>query len=148
MKKCGLAFVLFSLLWLSGCASVQLSSPAEDAGAKAFSPAPGRASLYIYRNEMIGAAVPMEVRVNGKTLGSTAAKTFFVVDVPPGKHSIVSRAENEAHLAVEAEPNKNYFIWQEVKLGLLYARTMLLLVDEAKGRAGVLESSLIRSATH
>ncbi len=36
-------------------------------------PAPNKASLYIYRNESFGAAIPMTVAVNGKALGQTAA---------------------------------------------------------------------------
>jgi hypothetical protein len=145
MSKVLFALIIFPLVLISGCASVQLAPPPEDAKAKEFKPSPGRANLYIYRNEMYGAAVSMDVLVNGKMIGSTSAKTYFLIDVPPGKHNIISKAENDAALTVEATPNKSYFIWQEVKMGLLYARTMLLLVNEEKGKAGVLESALIHT---
>jgi hypothetical protein len=35
------------------------------------------------------------------------------------------------------------YVWQEVKMGVMYARNKLTLVDEATGKAGVNECSLI-----
>jgi hypothetical protein len=40
---------------------------------------------------------------------------------------------------------KNYFVWQEVKMGMFAPRSLLQLVDEGKGRAGVSECKLIES---
>ena len=128
---------------VTGCASVPMASPEHDARAKAFSVKPDKANLYIYRNEAFGAAVKIDVALNGKPIGETAAKTYFVLEVAPGKHTLTSKAENTEVLDVSTEPGKNYFIWQEVKLGLLFARNKLQLVDEATGKAGVAECNLI-----
>jgi hypothetical protein len=38
--------------------------------------------------------------------------------------------------------NKLYYIWQEVKMGMMYARNKLHLVNESQGQKGVLESEL------
>ncbi|WP_168196438.1 hypothetical protein [Bdellovibrio sp. NC01] len=38
---------------------------------------------------------------------------------------------------------KNYYVWQEVKMGILWARTKLHKVDEAEGQAGVRQCSLV-----
>lgn len=131
------------LLSFSGCASVPMSTPDQDAKAKGFSPLPGRASLYIYRNENFGAAIPMTVSVNKRTLGQTAAKTYFQLNVVPGRYTIESNAENVSTLNLWADAGKNYYVWQEVKMGMWSARSALQQVDEAKGKAGVLESKLI-----
>ncbi|HOS94463.1 MAG TPA: 30S ribosomal protein S6--L-glutamate ligase, partial [Armatimonadota bacterium] len=48
-------------LWLSGCAFVHKASEAEDAQAKAFTTRPGKGALYIYRSELLGAALGLEV---------------------------------------------------------------------------------------
>ena len=48
-------------------------------------------------------------------------------------------------LTLDVEQGKQYFIWQEVKMGLLYARNLLQEVDESVGRAGVLECKMIQS---
>ncbi len=127
---------------LVGCASVPMGSMEEDAKAKAFVPPPDKAALYIYRNETFGAAVPMNLSVNGRNIGQSAAKTYFLFNVVPGCYSGESTAENVAELKLQMEPGKNYFVWQEVKMGMWMARSQLHQVDEATGRAGVQESKL------
>jgi hypothetical protein len=134
------------ILVLSGCASVPMAPLAQDATAKEFAPAPSRASLYIYRNESFGAAIPMTVSVNGKALGQTAAQTYFRLSLSPGQYSVESHAENVSTLPLTVEADKNYFVWQEVKMGLWMARSHLQQVDEATGRAGVMESKLVASS--
>ena len=94
----------------------------------------------------MGAAVKMDVELDGKLVGQTVAKSYFALEVPPGKHTLISKAENDSVLDVIAEAGKNYFVWQEVKMGLMYARNKLQLVDEAIGKVGVAESKLIESA--
>jgi hypothetical protein len=128
---------------LTGCASVKMASPNDDAKAKTFATSPNQANLYIYRNEFMGAAIRMAVEIDGKEIGKTGPKSYFAVSVAPGKHTLISRSENDFNLDVVTEAGKNYYVWQEVKMGLLYARTKLQLVDEAQGQAGVKESQLI-----
>lgn len=136
--------VLIALL--SGCASVPMASLEQDATAKDFSTQPNKASVFIYRNENYGAAVPVTVSVNGKTLGQTAAMTYFRLNVAPGKYTINSHAEDVSVLGLDVDAGKNYFVWQEIKMGMWSARSKLQQVDEIKGRAGVSESKLIASS--
>jgi hypothetical protein len=131
------------LLLLSGCATVQTASIDQDAKAKDFLPIKNHASLYIYRNENLGAAIPMTVTLNGKALGQTAAKTYFRLNLAPGKYVIESHAENVSILPLTLEAEKNYFVWQEVKMGMWMARNMLQQTDETTARAGIMESKLI-----
>ena len=123
-----------------------MASVERDAQTKTFSVKPDKANIYVYRNESMGAAVKMDVELNGKPIGQTVAKTYFALEVAPGKHTLVSKAENDAVLDVPAEAGKNYFVWQEVKMGLLYARNKLMLVDEETGKTGVAECKLIETA--
>ena len=118
----------------------------QDAQAKQFLPVPKMAALYIYRNETFGAAIPMTVTVNGKALGQTASKTYFRLNVIPGKYTIESHAESISNLPLSVEAEKLYFVWQEVKMGVWMARSMLQSVDEKTGRSGVMESQLIASS--
>lgn len=67
----------------------------------------------------------------------------LLLTVNPGKHTLVSHAESDSTLAVDTKPGKNHFVWQEVKMGALYARSKLQLVDEKTGMAGVGECKLI-----
>lgn len=146
MKSLAVAFSAIFVLLLSGCASVPMAPLDHDAKAKDFSPIPDKASLYIYRNESFGAAIPMTVSVNGKALGQTAAQTYFRLNLTPGKYNVESHAENVSSLPITMEAGKNYFVWQEVKMGMWMARSLLQQTDETTGRAGVIESKLIASS--
>ncbi len=133
---------LIFVLLLSACAAVPMGDSKQDSIAKSFVAKPNVAGVYIYRNESFGAALRMDVEVDGKPIGQTAAKTYFFLDVPPGRHTFTSKSENEDTVTVDALAGKLYYIWQEVKMGLLYARTKMSLVSEEEGKRGVLESQL------
>ncbi|WP_180127716.1 DUF2846 domain-containing protein [Rhodoferax sp. BLA1] len=140
MKKfIALAAVTLSLV---GCASVNMGDAKQDTSAKKFVAPKDNAAVYIYRNESIGGAVKMDVELDGKPIGQTAAKTYLYKEVAPGKHTLSSKAENTDSLEIDAKPGALLYIWQEVKMGVLYARTKLHLVDTAQGQKGVLESKL------
>lgn len=127
---------------LVGCASVNMGTPQQDAAVKAFKAPADKAAIYVYRNESMGAAVKMDVAIDSQPVGQTAAKTFLYKEVAPGKHVVESKAENTDKVEVDAKPGMLYFIWQEVKMGALYARTKLHLVGEDEGKKGVNETKL------
>jgi len=140
MKK----FIAISAIALSlvGCASVNMGDAQQDASAKKFTAPKDNTAVYIYRNESMGGGVKMDVELDGKPIGQTAAKTYLYKEVAPGKHTLSSKAENTDSLEIDAKPGTLLYIWQEVKMGVLYARTKLHLVDEAQGKNGVLETKL------
>lgn len=138
------SLALLSLLALGGCASVPMASPQQDAAAKQFTVPPGKSRIYLYRNETFGAAVTMTVALDGKVMGRTASKTYFVWDVAPGRHTIDSETENDSKLTLNTVAGKPYFVWQEVKMGLFTPGSKLHLMDRKAGEAGVLECKLAR----
>lgn len=140
MKR--LLFAAFIASSLVGCASVPMGDAKQDAALKTFSVPADQAGVYIYRNETMGAAVTMDVELDGKPIGQTAANTYLYKEVAPGKHIISSKAENTDTVEIDAKPGTLSYIWQEVKMGLMYARTKLHLVGEAEGKKGVLETKL------
>jgi hypothetical protein len=129
---------------LAACATVPMAPPEADAKAKTFIVEPGKANVYVFRNESFGGAITMTVALNGKVMGQTGPKTFFLWQVDPGKHEIQSIAENTSTVSLDVEPAKNYFVWQEVKMGFWMARSALQVVDEATGRKGVEECKRIQ----
>lgn len=140
MKK--LASIAVIVLAISGCASVPMGDPKQDAALKTFKVDPDKAGIYIYRNESMGAAVKMDVAVDGQPIGQTAANTYLFKEVTPGKHVVSSSAENTDTLEVDAKQGTLAYVWQEVKMGVLYARTKLHLVPEDEGKKGVQETNL------
>ena len=125
-----------------GCASVPMADAPADAKAKQFAAKPDVAGIYVYRNETMGAAVTMDVTLDGKPLGQTGAQTYLYTEVQPGAHKLTSKAENTSELTIDAVAGKLYYVWQEVKMGVMSARSKLQLVDDATGKAGVQESKL------
>ena len=142
-------WVWLSAAWfavlMTGCASVPMSSMEEDAKAKTFSVNPSKSSIYLYRNENFGGAIPLTVSLDGKMAGQTAAKTYFLWEVDPGSHEIGSHAENVTTLKLNTEAGKPYYVWQEVKMGLWMPRSQLQQVDEETGRKAVLECKRAQS---
>jgi hypothetical protein len=123
-----------------------MASSADDLKAKEFkAPTNGKAGVYIYRNEFFGAAIKMDVFVDDWLIGSTAKQTYHYVELAPGRHIFKGKAENESLLDLNAAANKLYYIWQEVKMGVLTARNKLQLVGEEEGQKGVKESQLALS---
>lgn len=129
-------------LSLVGCASVNMGDAKQDAALKTFAITKDKAGVYIYRNESMGAAIKMNVELDGQAIGQTAANTYLYKEVTPGKHTFTSKAENDSSIEVDAKPGTLLYIWQEVKMGLLGARSKLQLVDQAQGQKGVLETKL------
>jgi hypothetical protein len=140
MKKLLAAVVVATSL--IGCASVPMGDPKQDAALKEFRVAPDKAGIYVYRNETMGAAVKMDVMVDGADVGKTAANTYLHTEVSPGKHTVTSKAENTDTIELDLKPGNIAYIWQEVKMGVMYARTKLHLVSEQDGKKGVQETKL------
>ncbi|MDR3163260.1 MAG: DUF2846 domain-containing protein [Helicobacteraceae bacterium] len=135
------AAALISAWFLSGCASVPMASNEADLAAKEFKmPTNGKAGVYVYRNEVMGAAIKMDALVDDQLIGSTAAQTYHYVEIAPGRHVFKGKAENESLLDLDAVANKLYYIWQEVKMGAFIARNKLQLVSAEQGQKGVKES--------
>jgi hypothetical protein len=127
---------------LVGCATVPMGDIKQDSALKAFQAKPDVAGLYIYRNESFGGAIRMDVEIDGMPVGQTVAKTYLFRAVVPGKHTVTSKSENTDSLEFDAVAGKLYYVWQEVKMGILFARTQLHLVGDEEGKKGVLETQL------
>lgn len=153
MKACSLrtaslrtAFLLLAT-WLTACASVPMDTEARDAQGKRFATVPGKANLYVYRDQFFGASAKLPVLLNGILIGETGPRTYLALEVEPGTHRLVSQGENDSTLDVKVEADNNYFVHQEIQLGFGSARSQLALVDTTTGRVGVNASKRIAPIT-
>lgn len=138
--------MLAGVVLASGCASVPMAPPAEDAALKTFAPPPaGKAGLYIYRNSAMGQALKKNVYVDGEFLGETANKVYFYRVLEPGKHVVSTESEfsNNA-LNFEAEADQNYYTRQYIKLGVFVGGAGIEMVSEEEGKKNVLQSKLAK----
>lgn len=130
---------------ISGCASVHKAGQDADARAKMFAPVADKAVVYIYRNEIMGAAIKLPVLVDGVAVGDTGPRSFLEVALPDGAHVITSKGEKDSTLSLNTTAGQVYYVWQEVKMGMWAASSMLHHVDATKGKAGVNESKLLET---
>lgn len=133
------------LALLTGCASVPMTSLQDDASGKAFVVPEGKSNIYLYRNETLGAAIPVTISFDGKLAGQTASMTYFLWTVEPGNHEITCNAENTETLKLSTSPGKNYYVWQEMKMGMWMARCALSEKSDEEGRKGVQECKRAQS---
>lgn len=130
---------------VSGCASVNKAGRDASEQAKTFSPITDKAVVYIYRDEILGSAIKLHVSVDGIAVGDTGPKSFLQLALPPGPHTITSRGEKISSLSLDTQAGKTYYVWQEVKMGMWSANSMLHQVDTDKGQDGVRECALLRT---
>ncbi len=140
MNRIGFMAVL--ILLTSGCASVPMAPASADSAAKQFQSIPDKANVYIYRNEGMGGAIKMGIYVDEQPVAQTAASTYVNLQLDPGPHTIRGHAENNSEVPLDAKGGELYFIWQEVKMGIMSARNKLQIVDAAQGKKGVQECKL------
>ena len=137
--------LLFITAVFTGCASVPMATKAQDETAKQFNVPNGKSNIYLYRNETLGGAIAMVVSLDGVVKGKTSSNSYFLWTVDPGKHTVASHTEDTVTIDINAAEGKNYFVWQEVKMGMWTANSALHAVSESEGRNGVLECDLIKT---
>jgi len=130
---------------VSGCASVNKAGRDSDTQAKTFAPVTDKAVVYIYRDEILGAAIKLHVAVDGVAVGDTGPKSFLQLALPPGPHTITSRGEKTSSLSLDAQAGQTYYVWQEVKMGMWSANSLLHKVDTEKGQDGVRDCDLLQT---
>jgi hypothetical protein len=139
-------FIVFVGNWLGGCAaSVPMASAEADTKAKTFvAPTDGNGGLYVYRDESFGGAVKLPLLLDNVSIGDTGPQTYAFREVTPGKHTVLSKAEKDESLEIEVQAGKDYYVWQEVKMGVWSARSALHLVDNKIGEDAVKKCKLIQ----
>jgi len=146
-------FVTFALVsvgpifLLAGCSSfkgpVRLATAERDAEAKSFVPVPGKASIYVYRNQGYMGNEVITVDVGSWAGGRTTGKTFLRVIADPGEYVVAARGDETEELPIDIEGDRLYFIKLRVRPAPVTANASLQLVDDTEGMAGVRQCRLV-----
>ena len=127
MKRFIMAVLAVTLL--AGCGPKYMVAKEPCIDVRGIKPAEGKAALVVGRTTIFGGGINFENYLNRKFIGSTKGHSFFVTTVEPGDHYVSARGENFASLLVRFEPNKTYYIQNEVRMGVFIARVKLDFVD-------------------
>lgn len=101
---------------------------------------PDKAVLVIVRTTSFGGGVTIENYLDRKMIGQTKGKTYFITDVKPGKHYVMSHAENWAAARINFESGRIYFLDQGIYPGIWMARTGFTPLTAEEGLKQINES--------
>ena len=111
-RKAGLLALLATVVAFAGCAS----GPAfEEYESQMQAVGDGKGRIYMYRPSSLGAAVKPAIRVNGDAVGTSSAKGFFYVDLPPGDYTIAASTEAKRSLDVTLDAGEEMYVRLEMK---------------------------------
>lgn len=132
-------------LTLLGCASTPMADAQHDAAVKTFTIAPDKAGVFIYRDQIFGAAVKMDVWLDGAHLGQNVVGSHLYKTVEPGRHVISSNADATDALDVEIKAGSFAYVQHGVAVASPFSGKKFQRTDEAQGRKGVLATRLARN---
>lgn len=138
---------MLRILWVlvlvfAGCA--QLPPSPQEIEAKRFESAPGKAVIYLVRDDPDFSDVGAAVMLDDRLMGTTYPGTFFRWVVEPGPHQIRGFAGDAGSYSLATGPDSMYFVQQRVArfFPTPSAQSYFQLVPDPHGRAAVLRSVL------
>ena len=93
-----------------------------------------KALIYVLRPTMMGMAIQTKLAVDGEWMGVNRGNSYFFFSVAQGEHYFCSRAENHSAIALKVEAGKTYYLQQEIQMGVMKARTILVVMDDAEAQ--------------
>lgn len=133
----GLAFALL----LAGC--VQLPPTPLDLQAKKFEAVPDRAVIYLVRDYPDFSDRSATIWVGDQVTITTYPGTYYRWEVAPGTHRIAGYASDIGTITLQAEPNRIYFVKQQLTPFMQWPHSYFYLVSEPQGRAAVMRAVLL-----
>jgi hypothetical protein len=121
MRLIAIVFLfLFSISMLTSCADssymIRQDSPFPAA------PGEGHARIYFMRPSAYGWGVNFPIYHGNDLIGLSLAKSYFIHECPPGKHTFIGMAENKVGLKADLEADKSYFVLIQSMAGKTKAR--------------------------
>ncbi len=130
-------FILFATSCATLPSAEQLKSETQNYSLP-IKPRDKNALIYIVRPSQVGTLVRFNVFLDDKQeaseMGHTRGNNFIYFFVAPGKHTILSKAENWAQIDIDAKADEVIFIKQNAQAGFIMARNSLGLINELEGK--------------
>ena len=136
-----IGFMLLQLAAAAAFADAEFAPMAEDSRAKTTLPPPGKALIFVYRQDV---AAPKNVPMwfDNQPIGFIVPRSYFLWAVDPGKHVIASNSDRSVALTVNVQKGRNYFVEQSI--AAKDVKVELRQVSYARGRVAVNRCRLIK----
>lgn len=132
---------------VSGCEPAPLASSTLEEDGKRFSPAPGKANIYVVRPSIVGGRFVWNINIDGNSGGQIAAHTYLLLEVEPGTHEVTAiTSENRHSFVVNANRGENYYLEAVSRIGWTEARAELRALPEEQGKTTVRNARRTESA--
>jgi opacity protein-like surface antigen len=135
-----------ALLLTALCCLVSALPARAQEDARRATPPPGKALVFVYRNDRVPLAAQVPVVVNTDLLGELANGTFVTATVSPGNTYLRIGDRVLSTLYFVAAANQRYFVRVEATYGLSLVRTEVQLVSETEGRSTLEQSRFVGGA--
>ena len=113
-----------------GCASTPQASRERDAEARQYASSPASSTLYVYRPDIGNSDWDTVLWIDGRLIGATLPRTYFRVNVEPGKHTLSGMGHDNGRLTIETRPGELYF----VSVSSITGNSLFWLVPSEIGR--------------
>ncbi|MCK5809351.1 DUF2846 domain-containing protein [bacterium] len=123
MKRITFFIIMAVSLLLVSCGTLHMAESTQKPVLKASA---DKALLVVSRTTSYGGSMIIDNFVDQKFIGQTQSKSYFVAQIDPGVHYIISRAENRGCAKVNFEAGKTYFLNNIVMMGMWGARTKFM----------------------
>ena len=145
-----IAFVVGLIIWsLSGNKVGRRADPAAEADARAMTPAPGKARIYIVRRGFVGALAGMKVGIDGIATGQLKSGQFVMAEVAPGNYRIetaMARGQrgSQAETQLVVAEGEAVVIHVTLEMGALSGKTIQSRLDPGRGRGEIAGAKLVQ----
>lgn len=139
-----LPFVVALVLGLMLASCAPLPPSPQDIEAKRFDNAPGKAVIYLFRNEPDFSDEVATVMLDDQMMGSTYPGTYFRWVVEPGRHQVRGYAGDNGSITLDVAPDRMYYVQQSVsRVFHGFAQSWFRPIPEPYGRTAVLRGELV-----
>ena len=109
-------FLIVSVFTVSaGCSDYRTQRTTASAARSFSAPAPGLATICVFRSHGLGASVVSPVSDNGAIVGATENASYFCYQAEPGPHRI--RTADAPKLVLDAKDGESYYLAHDMNVG-------------------------------
>lgn len=120
---CGVLVLFFIgyVLWLLAFKNraTRTATPAQKQAALQFAATPGKGVIYVYRKQLVGLLVGLDLMLDGKLLGQTRGLRFYRFEVEPGRHVLGGDRKCPEPLEVNVADGEVAYVEQEIVMGIV-----------------------------
>lgn len=99
--------------------TTRAATSAEKQAALQFAPVQGKGVIYLYRKQLVGLLVGLDVVLDGKVIGQTRGLRFYRLQVEPGRHLLGGDKKCPQPLEVVIADGEVAYVEQEIVMGMV-----------------------------